>query len=60
MYNDFTREHAKDFHGGTRTGCAGEKDIHVVNQDIFQILNDYSKPRLVEYYDQNPCTPNQV
>src|SRR5439155_4968793 len=25
---------------------------------IFTTLNEYSKPRLVEYYDQNPC--NQV
>jgi hypothetical protein len=27
----------------------------VVDQRIFNTLNDYSKPRLVEYYDQNPC-----
>jgi hypothetical protein len=30
-------------------------DIKVVDQQIFNTLNDYSKPRLVEYYDQNPC-----
>ncbi len=30
-------------------------DIKVVDQSIFQKLNDYSAPRLVEYWDQNPC-----
>jgi hypothetical protein len=30
-------------------------DIKVVDQSIFQLLNDYSAPRLVEYWDQNPC-----
>src|SRR5205814_6685636 len=29
----------------------------VVNQQIFTTLNEYSKPRLVEYFDQNPCSP---
>jgi hypothetical protein len=32
-----------------------KKDIKVVDQSIFNTLNEYSKPRLVEYYDQNPC-----
>lgn len=32
-----------------------ERDIRVVNASIFQTLNDYSAPRLVEYWDQNPC-----
>lgn len=32
-----------------------KKDIKVVDQSIFNILNEYSKPRLVEYYDENPC-----
>jgi len=31
----------------------------VVDQKIFQTLNDYSQPRLVEYYDDNPCHPAQ-
>lgn len=30
-------------------------DIRVVNQSIFDALDAYSGPRLVEYYDQNPC-----
>src|SRR5215467_643898 len=34
-------------------------DIKVVNQQIFTTLNEYSKPRLVEYYDQNPCNQYQ-
>ena len=32
-----------------------KEDIKVVDQYIFQRLNDYSAPRLVEYWDQNPC-----
>lgn len=58
MYNDFKGD-TKDFAMVVPVPVVLEKkDIKVVNQDIFQVLNDYSKPRLVEYYDQNPC--NQV
>ncbi len=32
-----------------------ETDIRVVNRNVFQKLNDYSAPRLVEYHDYNPC-----
>lgn len=32
-----------------------EKDIKVVDRYIFDKLDTYSGPRLVEYYDQNPC-----
>lgn len=32
-----------------------EKDIKVVNRYIFDKLDTYSGPRLVEYHDQNPC-----
>ncbi len=32
-----------------------EKDISTVNQSIFTKLDDYSAPRLVEYYDEDPC-----
>lgn len=32
-----------------------EKDIRTVNQSIFGKLEDYSAPRLVEYYDETPC-----
>ena len=32
-----------------------EKDIKVVSNAIFEKMDGYSGPRLVEYYDQNPC-----
>lgn len=32
-----------------------ERDIKVVDRSIFASLDAYSAPRLVEYYDQNPC-----
>ena len=32
-----------------------EKDIKVVDRYIFDKLNTYTEPRLVEYYDENPC-----
>ncbi|MGB1247403.1 MAG: DUF2330 domain-containing protein [Chitinophagales bacterium] len=36
-----------------------EKDIKVVDRYIFDKLDAYSGPRLVEYYDQNPCWDNR-
>lgn len=32
-----------------------EKDIRTVNHSIFDKLDTYSAPRLVEYYDESPC-----
>jgi hypothetical protein len=32
-----------------------EKDIRVVERRIFDVMNSYSAPRLVNYYDNNPC-----
>ena len=32
-----------------------EKDIRVVERRIFDVMNNYSAPRLVNYYDNNPC-----
>jgi hypothetical protein len=32
-----------------------EGDIKVVDRRIFETLDAYSSPRLVEYYDANPC-----
>ncbi|MES2618852.1 MAG: DUF2330 domain-containing protein [Bacteroidota bacterium] len=32
-----------------------ERDIKVVNRDIFDKIDAYSAPRMVEYYDDNPC-----
>jgi hypothetical protein len=55
MYNDFKRNF-KDFAMVVPVPVVlQKKDIKVVDQAIFNTLNEYSKPRLVEYYDQNPC-----
>ena len=32
-----------------------QKDIRVVDHSLFQKINDYSAPRLVEYHEDNPC-----
>ena len=55
MYNDF-KGNFKDFAMVVPVPVVlKEKDIKVVDQAIFKTLNEYSQPRLVEYYDQNPC-----
>lgn len=55
MYNDF-KGSFKDFAMVVPVPTVlKQTDIKVVDQGIFDRLNDYSKPRLVEYYDQNPC-----
>jgi len=55
MYNDFVGNF-KDFAMVVPVPVVLNKsDIKVVDQQIFNTLNEYSKPRLVEYYDQNPC-----
>ena len=55
MYNDF-KGNLKDFAMVVPVPVVlNKKDIKVVDQQIFNTLNEYSKPRLVEYYDQNPC-----
>jgi hypothetical protein len=56
MYNDFKGD-TKDFAMVVPVPVVLKKnDIHVVDQSIFQRLNDYSAPRLVEYWDRNPCS----
>jgi hypothetical protein len=56
MFNDFQGDF-KDFAMVVPVPVVLKKaDIKVVDQNIFTLLNDYSKPRLVEYYDQNPCS----
>jgi hypothetical protein len=32
-------------------------DIKTVNPNVFSKLDSYSGPRLVEYFDENPCAP---
>lgn len=55
MYNDFTGN-LKDFAMVVPVPVVLQKqDVKVVDNGIFQRLNDYSAPRLVEYYDNNPC-----
>jgi len=55
MYNDF-QGNFKDFAMVVPVPVVLKKsDIKVVDQQIFNTLNEYSKPRLVEYYDENPC-----
>lgn len=56
MYNDFKGD-TKDFAMVVPVPVVLRKDdIKVVDQAIFQKLNDYSAPRLVEYWDENPCS----
>ena len=55
MYNDY-KGNIKDFAMVVPVPVVLKKsDIKVVEQTIFSTLNEYSKPRLVEYFDQNPC-----
>ena len=55
MSNDFKGE-AKDFAMVVPVPeILRERDIKVVNRQIFEMLDGYSSPRLVEYYDHNPC-----
>ncbi len=59
MYNDFKGE-SRDFAMVVPVPVILRKDdVKVVDQGIFQRLNDYSSPRLVEYWDENPCNPNR-
>lgn len=60
MYNDFKGD-TKDFAMVVPVPVVLRKDdIKVVDQAIFQKLNDYSAPRLVEYWDENPCYKYEV
>ena len=33
------------------------EQIHITDNAIIKHLDDYSAPRLVEYFDENPCSP---
>jgi hypothetical protein len=60
MYNDFQGDF-KDFAMVVPVPVVLQrKDIKVVDQQIFNTLNEYSKPRLVQYYDENPCQPKML
>jgi hypothetical protein len=57
MSNDFTGD-VKDFAMVVPVPNVLERnDISIADRSIFQMLDAYSAPRLVEYFDQNPCTP---
>lgn len=57
MSNDF-RGNVKDFAMVVPVPTVlKEKDIHVLDNSVFKTLDAYSAPRLVEYYDHNPCAP---
>lgn len=59
MYNDFKGD-TKDFAMVVPVPVTLQKsDVKVIDQGLFQRLNDYSAPRLVEYYDENPCEDNR-
>lgn len=38
----------------------GKDQIHVADRDLLEHVDAYSAPRLVEYFDQNPCQLNRV
>src|SRR6187551_3789823 len=55
MYNDFKGD-TKDFAMVVPVPVILQKsDVKVIDQSLFQRLNDYSAPRLVEYRDEDPC-----
>ena len=55
MSNDF-RGDVKDFAMVVPVPTVLKRNqVKVVEQSIFTRLDNYSAPRLVEYYDQNPC-----
>lgn len=55
MSNDF-KGNVKDFAMVVPVpNVISRKDIQIADRSIFSKLDDYSSPRLVEYYDDNPC-----
>ena len=54
MSNDFAGD-VKDFAMVVPVpNVLDRDDIQIVDRSIFQMLDAYSAPRLVEYFDQNP------
>lgn len=57
MSNDF-RGNVKDFAMVVPVPTVlQEQDIRVIDNSVFNTLDAYSAPRLVEYFDDNPCEP---
>src|SRR2546430_12789221 len=60
MANDFQGS-ARDFAVVIPVPTKIERgQIHVAEKALIDHLDAYSSPRLVEYYDQDPCTPPPV
>jgi hypothetical protein len=55
MYNDFKGSFREFAMVVPVPVVLKKEDIRVVDQSIFTTLNEYSQPRLVEYYDEHPC-----
>ncbi len=61
--NKTTLTMSNDFHGDVKNFAMvvpvpvvlKETDVKIANQALFDALDSYSGPRLVEYYDENPC-----
>lgn len=57
MANDF-KGNVKEFAMVVPVPVVLQKsDVRVVSKSLFEKLDAYSAPRLVEYYDENPCSP---
>ncbi|PCJ62790.1 MAG: hypothetical protein COA58_16640 [Bacteroidetes bacterium] len=57
MSNDFTGD-VKDFAMVIPVpNILAREDIRIADASVFKMLDAYSAPRLVEYFDANPCTP---
>ena len=57
MSNDFKGD-VKDFAMVVPVpNVLAREDISIADQSVFSMLDAYSAPRLVEYFDENPCSP---
>jgi hypothetical protein len=57
MSSDFEGD-VKDFAMVVPVPVVLQQDmVRTVSSQLFATLDNYSSPRLVEYYDQNPCEP---
>ncbi len=60
MHSDFTGN-VKDFAMVVPVPVVLKRnEIRIIQPGIFKTLDAYSGPRLVEYYDENPCYPVRV
>ena len=60
MSNDFKGD-VKDFAMVVPVpNVLAREDISIADRSVFSMLDAYSAPRLVEYFDGNPCSPPPV